>query len=1275
MIVVNLLYQKFLNEEGMVTMLRKWLRDNNGYTLVELIVTIGVMAIVGGAIAAFVVTAQRNYNYGSAETDLQYEAQLVVNQLQDLVMDSIGLTYSFDGTLADGSAASNSNIFADTDSEILGAQVVDTKSLYVYAKTEYYVLEWNQAEKKIYFSSYDTAGNPIETDQLLAEFVTGFSVDLRDISDNNTVKFTLTLEKEGTERKYTTSHKIKLRNEVLVNKELSDIYSAVENIPIVSRILVNPPYLRLWPGEAANVSASVISSNGGIPSQNVIWKITGLAESVDRPNGKDMSEMSTVIVDQSAGNGVLTLDVTEGQADPDKKFAIKAEKVLADGSTVVSENEIEGYIRHITGVSAQDTAGRTSVESNADNNKLSEGEIVELTATIGGENLEDLTTSEMGGLDIIITATVGGVEKDYSDFITDVQIDENNGKVSFKVKGNIGEGSPELNIQFRVKKSGYTQCYCDMKYSLTSHFDVVIVDDNWKRQGILPITVENIDPDWIIEGEDGKKYLANDAINVTFRFYDSQTGLECKTATMSNNVNSGNSHVQENANVKLSMDYQGDYLNLNATLLSTSDFAYSYPYYTKWGYESWSSGADKVDITISLNGCSVTRTLNVEPVSFGYGNFKTEIAEAGSGWTWKDTVRIYATDEVSVAKAYYSMLSGWAADNEQYDTEESRYVGIIGDSGNNKKYDFRSIEDGYARTGEHYVAFTLLNEGEQAFDKMVGKTVTVKYEYNPYFGENAPAGYEGRFASVTGCDGAIEIVFVNRNVDVIDGKTAPAVSYCPPPGELQVDSKHYISEEQRYVVEKYDGDNTIINLQILKSGSWVEAWPGYELQWNAAEQKWIMQRKEENVVIKDDRSEPSVLYCPSETEMMDTTVFRKDNTYVYYDISATEAYAMSLDKQELHYQKLVNGQWITNVWGDAVMTWDDASKAWVHPESNMNLGDDMTKPGIPYCPAPSQLGNQDCNYEINYATSSYCDEYFAYNAKQKTITYIKNLDKVWGKTKLIWDDDSNCWIPFVMKQNVDIFDGRAKAENYDYCPEPDSSEWVENNRYYLNEDKTEWYALNDDKTNIEYRKASGNSSNKHGIKVWGDANLFWDSQDSVWTHYEANVETGNWGEITIPYCPSPITLMNDNTLNRQKYITYSISGEKNLYYRYDVNNGTLSYYENGRPLGGVRYWSYDEHKWVTASQNYANNVEVPWWCEKPKKEYCPEPSEFSFDSGDAYYYISDSQRFYVQQKENASGYYYVITLQNYTSGRNGKWQNAWNSTELTWNSTDAKWEY
>lgn len=209
-------------------MVKKCLRDNVGYTLVELVATIAVMAIVGGVITAFVVTVQKNYNSGLAEADLQYEAQLVTNQLQDLLMNSTrGISYSYSGTMADGSAISESYILADTDSDIADAEAVESKYLYVYDQTEYYVLEWKRSEKKIYFSSYDTAGNSIEVNQLLAEFVTDFSVDLGETAENNTLMFTLNFEKEGAEKAYTTSHKIKLRNEILINASLVEVYANV----------------------------------------------------------------------------------------------------------------------------------------------------------------------------------------------------------------------------------------------------------------------------------------------------------------------------------------------------------------------------------------------------------------------------------------------------------------------------------------------------------------------------------------------------------------------------------------------------------------------------------------------------------------------------------------------------------------------------------------------------------------------------------------------------------------------------------------------------------------------------------------------------------------------------------------------------------------------------------------------------------------------------------------------------------------------------------------
>ena len=68
----------------------KWLSGlrNKGFTLVEIIIAIAILTIVGGVIGSFVLISQKQYNYGASETDIQYEAQLLVNQLQELLIDA-----------------------------------------------------------------------------------------------------------------------------------------------------------------------------------------------------------------------------------------------------------------------------------------------------------------------------------------------------------------------------------------------------------------------------------------------------------------------------------------------------------------------------------------------------------------------------------------------------------------------------------------------------------------------------------------------------------------------------------------------------------------------------------------------------------------------------------------------------------------------------------------------------------------------------------------------------------------------------------------------------------------------------------------------------------------------------------------------------------------------------------------------------------------------------------------------------------------------------------
>ena len=72
--------------------------ENNrskGYTLVEILVAFAVLGIAVLAIGGFFVSAARSYSSVSDETTLQYEAQLALNQMEAMIVDSaLGVSYN-----------------------------------------------------------------------------------------------------------------------------------------------------------------------------------------------------------------------------------------------------------------------------------------------------------------------------------------------------------------------------------------------------------------------------------------------------------------------------------------------------------------------------------------------------------------------------------------------------------------------------------------------------------------------------------------------------------------------------------------------------------------------------------------------------------------------------------------------------------------------------------------------------------------------------------------------------------------------------------------------------------------------------------------------------------------------------------------------------------------------------------------------------------------------------------------------------------------------------
>lgn len=92
--------------------------DNRGVTLIELIVGIAISVIVTGSIAYLIQNSTRNYRDTREEVSLQVEAQTIINQLDDLIMEAYNVKYQ-DQVLAIYQADATYRITLDSEEDNL----------------------------------------------------------------------------------------------------------------------------------------------------------------------------------------------------------------------------------------------------------------------------------------------------------------------------------------------------------------------------------------------------------------------------------------------------------------------------------------------------------------------------------------------------------------------------------------------------------------------------------------------------------------------------------------------------------------------------------------------------------------------------------------------------------------------------------------------------------------------------------------------------------------------------------------------------------------------------------------------------------------------------------------------------------------------------------------------------------------------------------------------------------------------------------------------------
>ena len=130
-------------------------RDNRGLTLIELIVTVAIIAIFSGVVVNFITIGSTSYQSTSKTTRVQMDAQEVLNEIQNLIIDTNRGVYYAYGTEANV----GEEIWNDIDGEAVGSRVLffcseEQKSSPSTSAYMLDVLQWSADEQKLYYTQY-----------------------------------------------------------------------------------------------------------------------------------------------------------------------------------------------------------------------------------------------------------------------------------------------------------------------------------------------------------------------------------------------------------------------------------------------------------------------------------------------------------------------------------------------------------------------------------------------------------------------------------------------------------------------------------------------------------------------------------------------------------------------------------------------------------------------------------------------------------------------------------------------------------------------------------------------------------------------------------------------------------------------------------------------------------------------------------------------------------------------------------------------------------------
>ena len=309
-------------------------KNQKGFTLVELIIAVAILAVVTVAVCGFIMVGSRSYTSANTDIMLQQDAQLALNQMSDVIIDTTE-SISYSG-LVNGSMQTvlkDSEFSGEPTDKCLAVvnKIPETDDL---NQNPSYWFYFSKDDATIYYNEIDdidsTTMTPDEIKDkfdaaaddkaVLAEHVAEFSVDVSQFEQNRVVMLSLTFE--NGDRVYSTSNNVTVRNRIALNQ------ITVGPMKKANEFLIDvPDSIVIEPGESYTFPAPTVT--GDDPDKSVKWALLGEVK-----NGSTITE-----------DGHLTIGISETR----KNFKVTVTRAAFDDSR--STKEVTVQVKRVTDVS------------------------------------------------------------------------------------------------------------------------------------------------------------------------------------------------------------------------------------------------------------------------------------------------------------------------------------------------------------------------------------------------------------------------------------------------------------------------------------------------------------------------------------------------------------------------------------------------------------------------------------------------------------------------------------------------------------------------------------------------------------------------------------------------------------------------------------------------------------------------------------------------------------------------------------------------------------